>query len=235
MDLLPGDTISLPTHMFRGFENLGSKHESGFLFAVLGGNDPGKVVWSPPVFDLAAQHGLVLLEGGRLIDTVAGEVVPESARRQHPPTAATLKHLASPSDAQMENCVVRTQSLRANPNSPLSGDGVAECPIIGPVASLDGFGPGPITGWWPHGFSLRCLKLESGAAIPMHCRSEAEVIFVHSGALEISTSQEHVLLAAGDIFTTPIGMMHALRATSSDGCIAYVVRGAEGPAAPVFA
>ncbi len=67
VQLGPGDTISIPTRMFRGFENIGD--DVGFLFAVLGGDDPGKVTWAPRVFDLAKQYGLVLLDGGRLIAT----------------------------------------------------------------------------------------------------------------------------------------------------------------------
>ena len=74
----PGDVISLPTQMFRGFTNVGD--DNGYLFAVLGGDDPGKVLWAPDVFDMAADYGLVLLESGRLIDTVAGQVVPADAQ-----------------------------------------------------------------------------------------------------------------------------------------------------------
>jgi mannose-6-phosphate isomerase-like protein (cupin superfamily) len=59
VDLSPGDTILIPTEMFRDFENTGNT--TGFLFAVLGGDDPGKVIWAPSVFELATQHGLVLL------------------------------------------------------------------------------------------------------------------------------------------------------------------------------
>ena len=74
----PGDVISIPTKTFRGFTNVGA--ESGYLFAVLGQDNPGRVLWAPDVFELAAQHGLVLLETGQLIDTVAGQQVPADAK-----------------------------------------------------------------------------------------------------------------------------------------------------------
>jgi mannose-6-phosphate isomerase-like protein (cupin superfamily) len=234
IELFPGDVISLPIHMFRGFENLGTPQDIGFLFAVLGGDDPGKVTWSPRVFDLAERYGMVLLEGGRLVDTRAGEIVPAGARRQAPPDAETMARLASPSDADMARGVVRFADLRANPASPLTGPGVEECPIITPKATLDGFGPGPITGWWPHGFGLRCLKLATGARVPLHVRSEPEVIFVHAGTLEITTPSGALILGAGDTFTTPVGMPRGFRATSSDGCIAYVVRGGDEAGAVTF-
>ena len=79
----PGDVISLPTHMFRGFENITELNESnpngyGFMFAVLGGNDSGGgVLWAPQVIEAAQAHGLVLLENGLLIDTHNGESIPD--------------------------------------------------------------------------------------------------------------------------------------------------------------
>ena len=46
-----GDIISLPTDVFRGFENTGT--DLGHLYAILGDDDPGRVLWAPKVFDLA--------------------------------------------------------------------------------------------------------------------------------------------------------------------------------------
>jgi mannose-6-phosphate isomerase-like protein (cupin superfamily) len=42
--LEPGDLISIPTRLFRGFENVGL--DTGFLWAVLGGDDPGRLLMS---------------------------------------------------------------------------------------------------------------------------------------------------------------------------------------------
>ena len=234
VDLARGDVISLPTHMFRGFENLGSRSTADFLFAVLGGDDPGHVTWSPPVFEMARDFGLVLLEGGRLVDTVKGEAIPAGAKWQKPPSAAVMRKLRSPTAEEMAKCVLRVRDLRGNPNSPLAGAGVEECPIIVPRATGDGFAPGPITGWWPHGFNLRALRLRSGAAVPAHIRREEEVLMVHSGSVEVSLPDGSVLLAAGDTFTTPKGVARAFRATSSEGCLVHVVRGVEEIAPPEF-
>jgi mannose-6-phosphate isomerase-like protein (cupin superfamily) len=227
-----GDTISIPTRMFRGFENIGE--ETGFLFAVLGGDDPGKVTWSPRVFDLAREYGLVLLEGGRLVDTTLGEKVPEGARLQHAPTAAEIAELATPPQDKLARCVAKAAALRANPASPLARDGVEEAPVITPAQTGDGFAPGPIAGWWPHGFNLRRLRLVSGASVPRHVREEAEVIMMHQGVMQVATPEGDVLLGPGDTFTTPKGLPRAFRATSSADAIAYVVRGGDAPAAPRF-
>lgn len=234
VDLGRGDVISLPIHMFRGFENVGSPKTADFLFAVLGGDDPGHVTWAPRVFEMARDFGLVLLEGGRLVDTVKGEAIPAGSRRQRPLTDAQMRKLRSPTADEMAKCVVRLRDLKGNRNSPLAGPGVEECPIIVPRATRDGFAPGPITGWWPHGFNLRALKLQSGAAVAAHIRGEEEVLMIHSGSMEVSLPKGSVLLAAGDTFTTPKGLPRAFRATSSDGCLAHVVRGGEDIAPPEF-
>ncbi|HCV85134.1 MAG TPA: cupin [Deltaproteobacteria bacterium] len=92
----PGDVISLPTHMFRGFENITEKSESnpngyGFMFAVLGGNDSGGgVLWAPKVIETAQTHGLVLLENGLLIDTHNGESIPDGMLPRKPLEGADL-------------------------------------------------------------------------------------------------------------------------------------------------
>ena len=81
--LNPGDLISLPTHMFRGFENVTpvnatNETGSGFIFSVLGGDDSGGgVVWAPEVLEEASNHGLTLLESGQLVNTREGEEIPE--------------------------------------------------------------------------------------------------------------------------------------------------------------
>jgi mannose-6-phosphate isomerase-like protein (cupin superfamily) len=232
VEMQEGDVISIPTRMFRGFENIGE--ETGFLFAVLGGDDPGKVTWSPRVFDMAKEYGLVLLEGGRLVDTTLGESVPPGAQRQRPPTAEEIARLATPPAATLAGCVLKPRDFVVNAASPLARPGVAEAAIITPAATGDGFPPGPISGSWPHGFNLRCLRLDSGAAVPAHARDEAEVIFVHRGVLQVTTPEGEVILGPGDTFTTPKGLPRAFRASSSESVAAYVVRGGDSPALPRF-
>ncbi len=234
-----GDVISLPIHMFRGFENITEDEaEPSFLFAVLGRDDPGRVTWTPSVFDLAKDYGLVLLKGGRLVDTTQGETVPDGATRETPPDAEAIQRLASPSDADMLKGVVRFADIAANRTSPIAADGVSEAPIITPEATGDGFAPGPITGWWPHGFNLRLLRAEPGAATAMHAREEEEVILMQSGTLTLSWRHgdhtHQLVLGPGDAFSTPKGLVHAFSASGDEPAIAYVVRGGDAPAMPVL-
>ena len=77
--------MSVPTEVFRGFGNVGDG--VGYMFAVLGGDDPGHVTWWPYVFESAAKYGLLLMEDGSLIDTTKGETVADGKK----PMAATTK------------------------------------------------------------------------------------------------------------------------------------------------
>ena len=56
--LSKGDIISMPTNMFRGFENAGD--EEGLIFVVLGNDDPGIITWVPNVLIKAKETGLAL-------------------------------------------------------------------------------------------------------------------------------------------------------------------------------
>jgi mannose-6-phosphate isomerase-like protein (cupin superfamily) len=219
--------------MFRGFKKLDDG--VGFLWVVLGEDNPGKVTWAPRVFDLAKQYGLVLLKGGRLVDTTVGETVPEGAELEDAPNEELIRRLATPSLDRLAEGHVPFARMKGNAASPLAGPGVEECPVITPTHTRDGFEPGPITGWWPHGFNLRCLKLETGAMVPAHARDEEEVIFVHAGTLEVETPNGRVVMGAGDTFTTPKGLTRSFRALSSGGVIAYVVRGGDEAGAVRFA
>jgi len=233
IDVEPGDVATVPTHMFRGFQKL--DEGTGFLAVVLGHDDPGKVVWAPSVFKMAEDYGLKLLKGGKLIDTTLGEKVPEGAELEQPPTPEKLKELATPPLSELAKYAIKASAIKGNPNSPLAGPGAEEAPVIGDVDAADGFTAGPISGHWKHDFTLRRLKLETGATIPAHARAEQEVIFVQSGTLEVTWADGKLIIGAGDTLTIPVGLAHGFRNPTSADVIAFVVRGAASPAAPVFA
>ena len=178
--LQPGDTISLPTGMFRGFTATAPAADgsSGYLFAVLGGDDPGRVLWAPQVFDMAKDYGLVLLENGSLVDTAAGQVVPTGERPMPRTTADQVSALSVPSQAQAEQLVVRNAR---------SGGA-----IIGPEAPLG----------WPHPFTLDRLDDPDERRTPR----TPEVLFVHSGKLSVSWNGGVLTLGAGDTMTMPVGV-----------------------------
>jgi len=224
--LEPGDVISIPTHVFRGFENVGDA--PGFLFAVLGEDDPGRVTWAPHVLEKAKGHGLVLMENGALVDTAKGQTPPPGVAVMPTATPEELAAIRRFNDDDLTAIVVRAGDSAPSPDSPLAAPGVAEHPIIGVGAPAEPMPAGPLN--WPHGFNLRRLTLAQGANTARHARQEAEVVFVQSGDLTIDCDDERLELGAGDTFTVPIGA--ARRFSSRDGADLYVVRGGDKPAAP---
>ena len=169
----PGDTISLPTGMFRGFTNIGEG--TGFLWAVLGGDVPGRVLWAPEVFDLAADYGLVLLENGSLVDTVAGQALPTDVALMPRTSPAQAAALAVPSAADAEGMVVRAAEVSAA--------------LIGPDARLD----------WEHGFTLDRLVIGGVSALDL----AGTVLFIHRGTLRFAIDDFPICLTAGDTMTVP--------------------------------
>lgn len=229
VELKPGDTISIPTLTFRGFENVGS--DVGFMFAVLGGDDPGRVTWAPQVFDAASRYGLVLLESGRLIDTTR-ESVPEGEARMPPTTPADVAGMRRYDSAAIQRCTVSAKNLR--PAGGLSTvTGFEECPIAGVANPAEQMPAAPLS--WAHGFQLRALRIGSGARSPLHSRSEEEVLMVHAGTPQIEWADGELTLAPGDTLTVPKNLPHAFSNGGTARAIVYVVRGGDHPAAANFA
>ncbi len=182
--LQPGDTISLPIGMFRGFTATAPAADGspGYLFAVLGGDDPGRVLWAPQVFDMAENYGLVLLENGSLVDTAAGEVVPAGERLMPRTTADQVAALTVPSQADAEKLVVRNAF----------GAGA----IIGDGASLG----------WTHPFTLERVDNPQSRSTPR----APEVLFVHEGSVNVAWDGGSLTLGAGDTMTVPVGLERSL-------------------------
>lgn len=171
--LYPGDTVSLPTQAFRGFTNIGD--DIGFLWAVLGGDEPGRVLWAPRVFEMAEDYGLVLLDNGSLVDTAAGETIPPGAARMPVTSREQVVALRRFTAEEAEDLVVRAAPIDAA--------------IIGSGAPLD----------WPHGFTLERLHIGSEG----HGDHGASVLFVHRGAVTIDGEWGSAVLGEGDTMTVP--------------------------------
>jgi len=221
----PGDTISLPIHMFRGFKNIGN--DVGFLFGVLGGDDPGHVTWAPNVFDNAKEYGLILLEDGSLVDTTKGETIPEGKRPMPPTTEADVARLKRLTAEDLADCVLPHDKLK-----PVRASGlpeVSEAPIIGTASPDEGLGEGQMT--WSHGFHLRRITVAPDGVTKKHTRAEEEVILMYKGQLSIDIADGSVELGPGDVFTVPIGVPRRFANRGSELVEAYVVRGGDHPAA----
>jgi mannose-6-phosphate isomerase-like protein (cupin superfamily) len=194
VSLSPGDVISLPTNMFRGFENVGDG--PGFLFAILGGDNPGRVLWAPHVFDLAAEHGLVLLEDGSLVDTVAGQTIPEGHNPMPRTSTAQVAALNIPSQEEADKLVWR-------PN-----DGKREEEVIGPGGAFT----------WEHGFRLIRIRAEAQESA-IEPGASQNVLFVHEGLVDVRWDSEGVTLGPGDTMTLPAGV--AATVSSAEGATLF--------------
>lgn len=219
-----GDVISIPTQVFRGFENVGE--ETGFLFAVLGGDDPGHVTWAPYVFDQAKDHGLVLLEDGSLVDTVAGERIPDGKRPMPPTTEEDVARLRRLSGEELERCIVRHETLVADIERSPSPN-IHELPVIGGASPDERIDAGQLD--WSHGFNLRYLCFSPKSATDRHIRHEEEVLFVQSGHLTVGLEDGDLQIGPGDTLTMPIGMPRVYRNDGSVPAQLYVVRGGDQP------
>jgi mannose-6-phosphate isomerase-like protein (cupin superfamily) len=213
VDLSEGDTISIPTHVFRGFENIGDT--TGFMFAVL----------APYVFDSARAHGLLLLESGRLIDTNV-EAVPDGAHAMPPTTRADVAQMRVCSSAELLECIVRLPELSRGSGVALAA-GFDEHPIIGSPSPGERMPSGPLN--WPHGFALRAFKVAPGALLPSYWRCEEEVLLIHRGELLLKWQGGSLRLNEGDAITIPKLLPRTLKSVHPADSVAFVIRGTDRP------
>ena len=229
-----GDTISLPAHMFRGFENVGD--DEGFMFSILGLEDDqsaGHVLWAPYVFEQAKGHGLVLLEDGRLIDTAAGMLVPADGKEIVATTQEQAEQLTKLSSDDMAKCFATQDELDGLPRGGLSElSGVEEIAVIGTSSPDEQIAAGKMQ--WPHGFQMRRLRIAAGASIPQHTRSDQEVLIVQDGSIGISTPDYDFDLNKGDLFSAPSGLRREFRNNSDDTVDLIVIRPGNQPKAAKF-
>ena len=224
----PGSVVSIPTGMFRGFTNVGDA--SGFLWVVLGGDDPGRVQWAPYVFDMAARYGLALLEDGTLVDTAKGEVFPDGARTMRPTTAEDVARLYVPTLEEAKSFATTPFEFASLAHGPLSAAGVEERAVLGPANPKEPIDAGKLG--WSHGFQLRRLEFSGGACTRAHRRPQPEVLFVQEGDLEVRWAGGRVRMAAGDTLTLPVGLQRTY--CSAEGAVVFAVHNGDHPEPPVF-
>ena len=179
-----GDVICMPTWMFRGFSNSGTRH--GFLMTVLGGDDTGGIIWSPEVMRRARVTGLYLGRDNQLIDVPAGAAPPpdDTLLPLMPPNEVAALRRWSAADL-MARCVrpAERDFRPATLDSALPGHGWQLAPVIGWGISQHRDHRPAVTD--PQGFSVEWLKVPAGqksAAFRLH---EAAVLVHASGPLSL--------------------------------------------------
>ncbi len=200
-----GDLINIPTHLFRGFENIGTDY--GMIMAMLGGDDAGGgVIWAPEVIETAQAHGLVLAETGQLFDSKKGEVLPEGVNRMPLMTEEELVAInEAPTAAMVPRFVARYQDMMAlanqQPVEVLGADGL--------VKDRPGF---------------RVDFVNQHTPLHSYNTDRHEVLMVMRGHWALEWSGGKSVLAPGDVCLVPVGLERRLSPSMTGEASLFRVR-----------
>lgn len=217
-----GDVISVPSWVFRGFTNVGD--DDGILLTVLGQDDNGGIIWGPKVLEDAADHGLHLTADNRLIDTVAGDTVPDDVALIEPMPQEEIDKLDVISADQFRARVV-TSAERiwvAKPFlcSDLPGGGAELSMVIGFGMIEDRRAAPRLVN--PHSFDLAWLRATPGEGVLTHRVQEPTVLVVKAGRWVVRVGdggdEAHVVeLGPQDAFSVPSGAWRSVSLVDDEG------------------
>lgn len=201
-----GDIFNIPTGIFRGFENIGTDY--GMIMAILGGDDAGGgVVWAPQVIEDAADHGLVLAETGKLIDTKKGEALYDGVNPMPVLSDKELEKFPEPSAADVvPKYVARYYDMYA-----LASNGAAH--VIGDGAMLQD----------KPGFDVHFVSEKSGEDEP-YAEDMPEVLMGMKGHWSLEIDGAKTTIAPGDTVLVPAGQIRSLAPAMSGEASLYRVR-----------
>jgi quercetin dioxygenase-like cupin family protein len=197
----PGDIATVPTWIYRGFQNMGAVE--GFMFTALGQDDTGGILWGPQTLEAARQQGVHLTEDYRIIDEQLGQRWDDATmRRLQPMTPQEIEQLQRWTPEQMGRRVVRHADLQwsssALLDSALPGCGGQLAPVIGLGMSEDREQLAPVMN--SHGFSIEWLRLPPGGRLSRHRLASKQVMICYQGTvrLEIGDKGESFALQGTD-------------------------------------
>jgi len=225
----PGDVVSIPTWIFRGFSNTGA--EDGWIFTALGGDDTGGIIWHPSILANAAQYGMYLTQDNMLVDTSAGTPRPAPDALMAPLTPGQIATLPRYTSDQMASRVVkaadRAWSGAALLDSCLPGHASELAPVIGHGMTEDRAHAAPVGN--PHGFSVEWLRIPADSKVGRHSLNEKQVVIVFTGALDVILNEPgaevSVRVGTGECFSAPAGTWRSLAAADGPVEAALVTAG----------
>ena len=193
--LSAGDIISMPTNMFRGFENAGD--QEGTMFVVLGGDDPGIITWLPSVLEKAKKTGMALLNDNTLID-LSKNNIPKDKTLLSPISSEEIKKFDNYNLSEIEKFICKF-SKRTNHEVKLN-ENFKITQIIGNHFQNKTFSPiiNQNTG-----FNLSILKSKKGKINNLKF-SKPTVMFSQIGSWQIQIDDFEVNLNAKDTISIPI-------------------------------
>ena len=211
-----GDIFNIPTHVFRGFENVGKEY--GMIMSILGGDDSGGgVIWAPQVLDAAKAHGLILSEAGLLYDTKKGQHLPVGEK---PMTKLTEKELQEipevPVHYVVRDYVARYLDLMAlSKNEP--------CLVIGEKGLLKD----------KPGFEIEFISSESLTKKP-YSNNRFEILIPMKGDWNLTWNSGDTVLNPGDTCLLKPNFEHSLVAVDSSKTSLYRITNTEDLAGPTW-
>ena len=190
-----GDIISMPTNMFRGFENAGD--QEGTMFVVLGGDDPGIITWLPSVLEKAKKTGMALLNDNTLID-LSKNNIPKDKTLLSPISSEEIKKFDNYNLSEIEKFICKF-SKRTNHEVKLN-ENFKITQIIGNHFQNKTFSPIIKQNT---GFNLSILKSKKGKINNLKF-SKPTVMFSQIGSWHIQIEDFEVNLNSKDTISIPI-------------------------------
>ena len=204
-----GDIISMPTNMFRGFENAGD--EEGLIFVVLGNDDPGIITWIPKVLISAKETGLALLDDNSLIDLKKNEI-PTGKKLLEPINNDQLQKFDNYSLNEIEKFICRFDNQSKFQND--LDNGIKLIQIIGNQFSNQSYNPLIDQNT---GFNLSILKSKNGQIKDL-IFTKPTIMFSQKGLWKIKIENDVFEINSKDTFSVPINTKLSISIENIEDC-----------------
>ena len=204
-----GDIISMPTNMFRGFENAGD--EEGLIFVILGNDDPGIITWIPKVLISAKETGLALLDDNSLIDLKKNEI-PTGKKLLEPINNDQLQKFDNYSLNEIEKFICRFDNQSKFQND-LDG-GIKLIQIIGNQFYNQNYNPLIDQNT---GFNLSILKSKNGQIKDL-IFTKPTIMFSQKGLWKIKIENDFFEINSKDTFSAPLNTKLSISIENIEDC-----------------
>jgi len=207
--LSKGDIISMPTNMFRGFENAGN--EEGLIFVVLGNDDPGIITWVPNVLIKAKETGLALLDDNSLVDLKESEI-PPNRKLLEPITNEMLQKFDNYQINEIEKFICRFKN-QTNHEIDLK-NGIKLIQIIG-----SNFSDNKYDHLINHntGFNLSILKAKKGLIEDL-IFDKPTILFSQKGTWKVKIEKDEFNINSKDTFSLPLNTKFSISIDNNEEC-----------------
>jgi quercetin dioxygenase-like cupin family protein len=207
--LSKGDIISMPTNMFRGFENAGD--EEGLIFVVLGNDDPGIITWVPNVLIKAKETGLALLDDNSLVDLKESKI-PPNRKLLEPITNEMLQKFDNYEINEIEKFICRFKN-QTNHEIDLK-NGIKLIQIIG-----SNFSDNKYDHLINHntGFNLSILKAKKGLIEDL-IFDKPTILFSQKGTWKVKIEKDEFNINSKDTFSIPLNTKVSISIDNNEEC-----------------